>query len=217
MKRCPKCGRTYANDTFSFCLEDGSILSSPFDPQKTLVIPSPEKPKVIPLEILSNFASYRHDINIVLDRGVVTVNNTIMRFPSSVKPWERLFGEPNRRISEAHTFHIWDDLGLRFREGMKSIFAWNDLRIFLNLGKDKDEPDKVYKGRLLIDGSELDCMTTVDHINNLKQGKSFRALEKKGNEPQTLFALHDKRLSLYLETDLDQIVQYMMIQADNIS
>lgn len=34
MKRCPKCNRTYADDAFTFCLEDGALLSAPYDPEK---------------------------------------------------------------------------------------------------------------------------------------------------------------------------------------
>jgi formylglycine-generating enzyme required for sulfatase activity len=34
MKRCPTCNRTF-EDTMSFCLVDGSILSAPFDPNAT--------------------------------------------------------------------------------------------------------------------------------------------------------------------------------------
>src|SRR5437762_7131902 len=34
MKRCPKCNRTYADDGFTFCLEDGALLSAAFDPSK---------------------------------------------------------------------------------------------------------------------------------------------------------------------------------------
>jgi hypothetical protein len=33
MKSCPTCNRTF-EDTFTFCLMDGSILSAPFDPAK---------------------------------------------------------------------------------------------------------------------------------------------------------------------------------------
>src|SRR5437773_7691977 len=32
MRRCRKCNRTYADDGFTFCLEDGALLSAPFDP-----------------------------------------------------------------------------------------------------------------------------------------------------------------------------------------
>ncbi|HKO36025.1 MAG TPA: hypothetical protein VJV21_06070 [Pyrinomonadaceae bacterium] len=58
MKRCPKCQRTYADDAFTFCLEDGALLSAPYDPEKkdeplktiqsggpppTAVLPAPER------------------------------------------------------------------------------------------------------------------------------------------------------------------------------
>ena len=39
MKRCPECNRTYSDDTFSFCLADGSLLSSPYDPNATMILP----------------------------------------------------------------------------------------------------------------------------------------------------------------------------------
>jgi hypothetical protein len=32
MKKCPQCKRTYADDAFTFCLEDGALLSAPYDP-----------------------------------------------------------------------------------------------------------------------------------------------------------------------------------------
>ena len=34
MKKCPKCNRTYADDGFTFCLEDGALLSAPYDPEE---------------------------------------------------------------------------------------------------------------------------------------------------------------------------------------
>ena len=34
MKKCPKCNRTYADDGFTFCLEDGALLSAPYDPKE---------------------------------------------------------------------------------------------------------------------------------------------------------------------------------------
>lgn len=40
MKKCPMCSRTYSDDTFTFCLEDGALLSAPFDPDATLVLPA---------------------------------------------------------------------------------------------------------------------------------------------------------------------------------
>ena len=37
MKRCPHCGRTYSVESFSFCLDDGALLSASYDPDATLV------------------------------------------------------------------------------------------------------------------------------------------------------------------------------------
>lgn len=41
MKQCPHCLRTYSDDSFSFCLEDGSLLSVAHDPDATLVMEEP--------------------------------------------------------------------------------------------------------------------------------------------------------------------------------
>jgi len=37
MKICPTCKRTYNDETYTFCLEDGSLLSTSYDPEATLV------------------------------------------------------------------------------------------------------------------------------------------------------------------------------------
>lgn len=35
MKQCPACNRTYADDSITFCLADGSLLSAPYEPDAT--------------------------------------------------------------------------------------------------------------------------------------------------------------------------------------
>jgi uncharacterized protein len=40
MKRCPECNRTYADEMFAFCLADGALLSAPYDPDATLILPT---------------------------------------------------------------------------------------------------------------------------------------------------------------------------------
>src|SRR5437868_6474622 len=50
MKECPECKRTYADDTITFCLVDGSILSAPYDPQATLILPKPPDKEQLPTE-----------------------------------------------------------------------------------------------------------------------------------------------------------------------
>lgn len=39
MKKCPNCNRTYSDETITFCLADGALLSAPYDPQATLHLP----------------------------------------------------------------------------------------------------------------------------------------------------------------------------------
>jgi hypothetical protein len=52
MKSCPECNRTFSDETLSFCLVDGAILSAPYDPQATLVIPEPRATEPPPTEVL---------------------------------------------------------------------------------------------------------------------------------------------------------------------
>jgi hypothetical protein len=51
MKSCPACNRTF-EDTFTFCLVDGSILSAPFDPQATREIPKRRNTNPPPTEVM---------------------------------------------------------------------------------------------------------------------------------------------------------------------
>ncbi|HEY0320689.1 MAG TPA: hypothetical protein VGC66_07050 [Pyrinomonadaceae bacterium] len=51
MKRCPTCNRTF-EDTFTFCLIDGSILSAPFDPDASKHQPASRSDNAPPTEVL---------------------------------------------------------------------------------------------------------------------------------------------------------------------
>src|ERR1051326_652389 len=58
MKSCPTCNRTF-EDTFTFCLVDGSILSAPFDPLATRQNPKvrdtdPQLTQVLPSQNFPN-------------------------------------------------------------------------------------------------------------------------------------------------------------------
>lgn len=50
LKKCPSCGRTYADETIAFCLADGDLLSPPYHPggektgPPTEVLPAPVPP-----------------------------------------------------------------------------------------------------------------------------------------------------------------------------
>lgn len=52
MKSCPTCNRTFADDSITFCLVDGSILSAPYDPQATLIIPDARSANPAVTEVL---------------------------------------------------------------------------------------------------------------------------------------------------------------------
>lgn len=48
MKQCPTCNRTYADDTQSFCLEDGTQLTAAYDSQATQVISPSHIRRIVP-------------------------------------------------------------------------------------------------------------------------------------------------------------------------
>lgn len=55
MKRCPTCNRSYADNTLSFCLEDGTHLEPDHDPEATVVAqPRPPAPAIQPRRTRSN-------------------------------------------------------------------------------------------------------------------------------------------------------------------
>ena len=51
MKSCPTCNRTF-EDSFTFCLIDGAVLSAPFDPEATRRIPEARVTKAPRTEVL---------------------------------------------------------------------------------------------------------------------------------------------------------------------
>lgn len=49
IKRCPECNRTYSDESISFCLADGALLSAPYDAIReeappTAILPAEERP-----------------------------------------------------------------------------------------------------------------------------------------------------------------------------
>lgn len=53
MKKCPTCSRTYADDGFTFCLEDGALLSAPYEnvkeePPVSTILSGPPPTAVLP-------------------------------------------------------------------------------------------------------------------------------------------------------------------------
>ncbi|MDX6384112.1 MAG: hypothetical protein QOK48_1685 [Blastocatellia bacterium] len=59
MKRCPSCNRTYSDETISFCLADGALLSPSYDPSSeqappTEIMPAPDRSPVPPTQASKN-------------------------------------------------------------------------------------------------------------------------------------------------------------------
>lgn len=61
MKSCPTCNRTF-EETFTFCLADGSLLNAPFDPQATLAIPAPRQTAPPPTEVRQPQAEIKEEV-----------------------------------------------------------------------------------------------------------------------------------------------------------
>jgi hypothetical protein len=85
MKSCPICNRTF-EDSFSFCLVDGAVLSAPYDPQATLALPHSQRTEPPPTEIL----------------------------PSSTQPFDRqrssripISGAIQQQQQRQHASHFW--------------------------------------------------------------------------------------------------------------
>ena len=58
MKQCPACNRTYAEETLTYCLADGSLLSIPYYPEITHRIPMSRATDSPPTEILPSNPSH---------------------------------------------------------------------------------------------------------------------------------------------------------------
>ena len=50
MKSCPKCKRTYADDGITFCLEDGALLSPPYDLEEATILAGREPPPTVAMD-----------------------------------------------------------------------------------------------------------------------------------------------------------------------
>ena len=54
IKKCPKCNRTYSDETLTFCLADGALLSAPHDSKTTAQLSAPRNTDETSTEVLSS-------------------------------------------------------------------------------------------------------------------------------------------------------------------
>src|SRR5712671_5759395 len=86
MKSCPDCNRTF-DDTMTFCLVDGSILSAPFDPTATHHVAAPRDSDPAPTEMLFHAANAKATTRSrQTDKGALPVPPTIASPPAVQAP-----------------------------------------------------------------------------------------------------------------------------------
>ncbi len=83
MKQCPKCRRSYTDESLNFCLEDGTVLSRSLDPQATLLntSPRPTDPnttEVLPRLPIQTKASQAWSIYLVIGLVVLVVGTVVI-------------------------------------------------------------------------------------------------------------------------------------------
>jgi hypothetical protein len=63
MKQCPACARTYPDDSLTYCLDDGSVLFTPNDPQATQRLPLPRVTSQSSTEVFPSTQPVRQESN----------------------------------------------------------------------------------------------------------------------------------------------------------
>ncbi|HKV33759.1 MAG TPA: hypothetical protein VJP89_05550 [Pyrinomonadaceae bacterium] len=112
MKRCPTCNRSYADNTLSFCLEDGARLEPAYDPEATVV--AQPRPPTLPVVKPRGPKSSRLYLIIILWLLVILVGGGIGLYVTLNKYNERnevvaspspepLRGDPVLHISNQNT------------------------------------------------------------------------------------------------------------------
>jgi hypothetical protein len=84
MKRCSQCGRTYADESLAFCLDDGSLLSAPYDPNATLRMSPPINPtEVLPSRSVSKPVSKHFVLYAFIALAALIVGGVIVAWMKS--------------------------------------------------------------------------------------------------------------------------------------
>lgn len=75
MQRCPKCNRVYAEGTYSFCLDDGALLSAPDDLEETETVIAFKPPMQKPSEsaLASPFAQKSNKLFLIVGSAAILV------------------------------------------------------------------------------------------------------------------------------------------------
>ena len=101
MRKCSQCKRTYADESFSFCLEDGALLSASYDPRATLVIPA----------AINSDSTTTERVGPILTPAPSSDEKKKVR---TSKTWneQRFFADASARLSAEHL------------QSLRSLFEW---------------------------------------------------------------------------------------------
>jgi hypothetical protein len=124
IKKCPTCNRTYSDDSITFCLADGSLLSAPFDPQATLHIPVSHHTEPPATEVLHSAPNVNSLPSTQQAREVIDIPATIASSEASDMSNESVLIDQQNVESTALA-------GLAGRKGVK---LWVSLGIIFILG-----------------------------------------------------------------------------------
>jgi hypothetical protein len=96
MKTCPTCSRTYADETLSYCLADGALLSASYDPEATMILPDIQA-KNAPTEVRAHAQPIRPSVKphiIYAIAALLAIFVTIV----GLMMWGRLGTKPNSSL-----------------------------------------------------------------------------------------------------------------------
>jgi hypothetical protein len=115
VKECPKCKRTFFDDTISFCLDDGHLLSPKLDEESTLIHVNASQDRTTETTLPSTFAGFEREKSIHVEiREVYTHQPDIsVKYDGMVYVFiVRLFlisAGPPTNIREFEAGMIWND------------------------------------------------------------------------------------------------------------
>ena len=80
MQRCPKCNRIYTEGTFTFCLDDGALLSAPdnHEETETVIISKPPIPEPAPTALTSQIAQKSNKLFWIVGSAAILVFGTAL-------------------------------------------------------------------------------------------------------------------------------------------
>lgn len=138
MKSCPSCHRTF-EDTLTYCLVDGSILSAPFDPQATIRIPEVRQTDPSPTEVITRIGvPHNAELHSGWQASPLTYNPNVLSPPSTI-PEQK----PPKTLSQTTGLWIKLILAILFAPVLSFVMTFFVVAIVVNLMESPEREDKI--------------------------------------------------------------------------